>query len=224
MYNIYGDGMRLYTYIKTFAGLTKSELNELRDKNLITVNGKIEKLTYIVRDNDVIIANGKEIKKISYEYYLYYKPIGVLSVIKDSTDSYINKINKDIRLVPAGRLDKESEGLMLLTNDGEYINNICTNTNIEKEYIVTLKYKITDSFLKEIERPIIIKGKVTNPIKARKIDDYKVTMILTDGKYHQIRRIISTNGNKVINLKRIRIGNFYLNDMIPGEIKKIKRL
>lgn len=224
MYNIYGDGMRLYTYIKTFAGLTKSELNELHDKNLITVNGKIEKLTYIIRDNDVIIANGKEITKIGYEYYLYYKPIGVLSVIKDSTDSYINKINKDNRLVPAGRLDKASEGLMLLTNDGEYINDICTNTNIEKEYIVTLKYKITDSFLKDIEKPIIIKGKVTNTIKARKIDDYKVTMILTDGKYHQIRRVISTNGNVVINLKRIRIGNYTLDDMIPGEIKKIKRL
>lgn len=216
--------MRLYTYIKTFAGLTKSELNELHNKKLITVNGKIEKLTYIIRDNDVIIANGKEIKKISYEYYLYYKPIGVLSVIKNSTDSYIKKINKDNRLVPAGRLDKASEGLMLLTNDGEYINDICTNTNIEKEYIVTLKYKITDSFLKDIEKPIIIKGKVTNPIKARKIDDYKVTMILTDGKYHQIRRIISANGNVVINLKRIRIGNYTLDDMIPGEIKKIKRL
>ena len=216
--------MRLYTYIKTFAGLTKSELNELHHKNLITVNGKIEKLTYQVKHNDLILVDGKEIKKISYEYYLYYKPIGVLSVIKDSTDSYIKKINKDNRLVPAGRLDKESEGLMLLTNDGEYINDICTNTNIKKEYIVTLKYKITDSFLKDIEKPIIIKGKVTNPIKARKIDDYKVTMILTDGKYHQIRRVISTNGNVVINLKRIRIGNYTLDDMIPGEIKKIKRL
>lgn len=216
--------MRLYTYIKTFAGLTKSELNEIYNKNLITVNGKNEKLTYLVKNGDVIIANDKEIKMIDYEYYLYYKPMGVLSVINNSTDSYINKINKDIKLVPAGRLDKESEGLMLLTNDGEYINDICANNSIEKEYIVTLKDKITDSFLRNVENPIIIKGKTTNPIKARKIDDYNVTMILTDGKYHQIRRVISTNGNKVINLKRIRIGDFYLDDMIPGEIRKIKRL
>lgn len=216
--------MRLYTYIKTFAGLTKSELNEIYNKNLITVNGKNEKLTYLVKNGDVIIANDKEIKMIDYEYYLYYKPMGVLSVINNSTDSYINKIDKDIKLVPAGRLDKESEGLMLLTNDGEYINDICANNSIEKEYIVTLKDKITDSFLRNVENPIIIKGKTTNPIKARKIDDYNVTMILTDGKYHQIRRVISTNGNKVINLKRIRIGDFYLDDMIPGEIRKIKRL
>ena len=216
--------MRLYAYIKTFAGLTKSELYKIYNKDLITVNGKTEKLTYLVKDDDVIIINGKEIKRISYEYYLYYKPIDILSVIKDSNDSYINKINKDIRIVPAGRLDKASEGLMLLTNDGEYINNISANNSIEKEYIVTLKDKITDSFLRNIENPIVIKGKTTNPIKARKIDDYNVTMILTDGKYHQIRRVISTNGNKVVNLKRIRIGDFYLEDMLPGEIRKIKRL
>ena len=152
-----------------------------------------------------------------------YKPKGVISDIKDKDNSYINFINSKYKLMPCGRLDKESEGLMILTNDGMFINDILNNDK-EKEYIVEVENKITDDFIKNIEKPIIIKGKTTLPIKAKIIDDYHIDMILKDGRYHQIRRAVQSNNNRVVNLKRIRIGSYTISDLQIGEIREIKKI
>ena len=215
--------MRLYKYIKVNANKTQSEVKILFENNLVTVNDKLVQFTYLIKENDVVKIGNDIIEMLPKLYYLYYKPKGVISDIKDKDNSYINFINFKYKLMPCGRLDKESEGLMILTNDGMFINDILNNDK-EKEYIVEVENKITDDFIKNIEKPIIIKGKTTLPIKANKIDDYHINMILKDGRYHQIRRAVQSNNNRVVNLKRIRIGSYTISDLQIGEIREIKKI
>lgn len=133
--------MRLYTYLKIYANLTKSEVNKLIEDSKVTVNDKIEPLTCNIAPTDIVKINDKIIKKYDFKYYLYYKPKGILSTIRKSQESYINQINMNNKMMVAGRLDKDSEGLMILTNDGKFINELMIPNNHEKEYIVTLKKK-----------------------------------------------------------------------------------
>ena len=214
--------MRLYKYIKVFAGITQSEVKLLYENGHILVNGKLYPFSYRVKENDIVTLKGSIIKKIPFVYYLYYKPKGILSDISPSSSSYQFHINKDIKLMPAGRLDKDSEGLMILTNDGSFIN-LLAKANIEKEYIVSLEKKVDDIFLKNVVKPIVIKSKLTKEMKVEKLDDYNIKLILFDGRYHQIRRSVKASSNKVINLKRIRIDSYLLSDMKPNELREIKK-
>ncbi len=214
--------MRLYKYIKVFAHLTEHEVKELYEENHILVNNKIMPFSYKVKDDDIITLKWEVINKVPFEYYLYYKPKGVLSDISTNEASYQFHINKDIKLMPAGRLDKDSEGLMILTNDGAFINTL-SKSNIEKEYLVSLEKKVDEVFLAQVVKPIYIKSKLTKEMKVYKLDDYNIRLILFDGRYHQIRRAVKESSNKVINLKRIRIGKFLLSDMKENELRKIKK-
>lgn len=215
--------LRLYTYLKINAGLVKSNVLKLDKEKKITVNDLIIPLTSNIKDDDVVKIHNKIITKTEFKYYLYYKPKGVLSVISNNKDSYINHINLDIKLSLSGRLDKESEGLMILTNDGNFINELMKPNHHEKEYIIKLEKKITDDFINNIKKSYVIRGRITTPFKIRIIDDYNLNITLYEGIYHQIRTIIKLNNNKVINLKRIRIGSYLLGDLKENEIKEFKR-
>ena len=214
--------MRLYKYIKVFAGITQSEVKSLYEDKQILVNDKLYPFSYNIKENDIVKLNGKIIKRIPFVYYLYYKPKGILSDISSDLNSYQFHIDKDIKLMPAGRLDKDSEGLMILTNDGAFINSL-SKSNIEKEYIVKLEKKVDDAFLKNVIKPILIKSKLTKEMKVEKLDDYTIKLILTDGRYHQIRRSVKASNNKVTSLKRIRIGSYLISDMKQGELREIKK-
>lgn len=214
--------MRLYSYMKMYKNLTKSELNKLFNENRIKVNNKLVNISYIIKDNDIVTLDDVEVKSIEFKYYLYYKPKGILSTISNKDNSYINQIDKSYKLSMAGRLDKDSYGLSILTNDGKFINDILTNPNKEKEYIVKVQKEITNEFFNLIQLPHVIRGKKTNPIKAKQIDKYTLSLILTDGKFHQIRTIIKLEGNYVVDLKRIRIDKYMLDDLKPNELKEFK--
>ncbi len=214
--------MRLYKYVKVFANMTQHEVSEAFDDKRIKVNGEIQNFTYIVKDEDIISLDDKVISTIPFKYFLYYKPRGVLSDLKDSMDAYHKHIGFDYKLMPVGRLDKDSEGLMILSNDGAFIHKM-NSDDIEKEYIVKLKDVVTDKLLEEASKSFIIKGKSTKEMKIEKIDDYTIKMILFDGRYHQIRRAIIFAGNTVINLKRVRVGEYLLDNMKVNEIREIKK-
>ena len=109
--------MRLLNFVKIYYGITKEKLMILYKENRILVNDKLEKLTYKLNDNDIVKIDGKIITKFPFSYYLYNKPKGILSMISDKKESYINQINVKNKLMVAGRLDKDSHGLMILTND-----------------------------------------------------------------------------------------------------------
>lgn len=215
--------MRLYKYVKTYGNYTEKETRKLYQENRIKVNNQVVGYSWIINDNDIVTIDNNILEKQVFIYYLYYKPIGVRCDIVDSTNSYINNININIKVMPAGRLDKNSEGLVILTNDGKFINSLNNpSNNVTKEYIVSLQNKVTNEFLNNITKPIIIKRKTTKPMIVEKIDDFTISLTLQDGRYHQIRRAVVLNKNRVTNLKRIRIGEYALNDLKPNELKEIK--
>ena len=213
--------MRLHSYLKAFRGFTKSEVMNYYKKGLITVNDVPQKLSYKIQKGDLIKIGNEIIIEKPFVYYLYYKPKGVLSTIRNCDYSYINAISLKDKVSPAGRLDKNSEGLMLLSNDGNFLHDYSKPNSHKKIYIVTLGNKITDSFIMNISKSYELDGRITTPFKTEIIDDYNVNLELNEGLYHQIRRIVKLSGNNVINLKRISIGKYELGDMKPGEIRKI---
>lgn len=213
--------MRLYKYLKAFANLTQVEVVKLYEENRIKVNNEIVSFSHELKENDVVTLDNNVVSKLPFRYYLYYKPVGIISDLNGKDSSYSNHINIPYKLMPAGRLDKNSEGLMILSNDGKFINDISLNK--EKEYIVSLEKEVTDDFLLNVCKSIEIKGKETLPMVVKKIDNYTINMTLKDGKYHQIRKAVSLQNNKVINLKRIRISSYSLNNMMPGDIIEIKK-
>lgn len=215
--------MRLYNLLKNSLGLTRLELTEYMNKHKVTVNNIIVPLSTIINPNDIISIDGNKIEMIQFHYYLYYKPRGILSTISNKDTSYINQINIPFKVTPAGRLDKESEGLMVLSNDGNFLNKITGDKNEhEKEYIVKVSKSITIDFLNDMGKSYLMDGKMTKPAKVKKIDDYTFSIILFEGLYHQIRRLVQICNNNVVELKRIRISDYYLNDMKPGDIIEFK--
>ena len=214
--------MRLLNYVKIYFGATRKQLMDLDKDNKILVNGKKEKLTYKLNDSDIVTIDGKIIKSFPFSYYLYYKPRGILSIISDKLESYINNIDIKEKLMVAGRLDKDSEGLMILTNDPNIIDQISgANSSIEKEYLVSLINPINDDFIKNMNGKFTIRNRILKPIKLEIIDNYSFKIILNEGIYHQIRKMVILSGNRVDKLIRIRIGNYSLDNLNPNELKKI---
>ena len=161
--------------------------------------------------------------------YALNKPVGYISSLSDEQGQGISCFIPDgMRLFPVGRLDKESEGLMLLTNDGELMNNLLNAAGgHEKEYYVTVDRKLTDSFLKTLETGVMITTRATGekvmtaPCTTRKISDNTFSIILRQGLNRQIRRMCGALGYGVIKLKRMRIKNICLGDLNEGCIRKL---
>ena len=148
--------MRLYKYIKVNANKTQSEVKILFENNLVTVNDKLVQFTYLIKENDVVKIGNDIIEMLPKLYYLYYKPKGVISDIKDKNNSYINFINSKYKLMPCGRLDKESEGLMILTNDGMFINDILNND--KEKYTLQIFLLSISLFIKKAGIKVSITG------------------------------------------------------------------
>lgn len=218
--------MRLYSYLKDFGNYTKSEVYLLFNESKVTVNNEKKTPSYIVKNNDKVCVNGILIKPIDKVYYIYNKPIGLLCT-NDLTksNSLIKHLNIDYKIHTVGRLDKDSHGLIILTNDGPFTNLVLSKeTHIEKEYEVIIKDKVTALFLNKMQESIIIKGSATLEAKVKKIDEYKISVTLFEGKYHQVRLLVKNAGSSVVDLKRIRIGNLYLNDLKEDTLLEIKDL
>ncbi len=205
--------------LKERGNYTKSEIKSLILNNKVLVNNTIQSLSYIIKPNDVITVNGKILEKVPMVYYLYHKPVGVICTNKkEIPDSIVNKLSFEHRVFCVGRLDKDTSGLIILTNDGSFSNNLMSPiSNIEKEYVVTVKHIITNEFINNMQKPILLRGKETLPAIVKKIDDYTFNIIIKEGKYHQIRRLVIYNKNTVITLKRIRIGKYQLLDLKENE-------
>ena len=149
---------RLSSFIKNNVGLTRSKLDQLFDNDLITVNDHKVNLSYIIKETDIVKVNGVIIENKPFVYYLYNKPVGVISTNDTSIkESYLNFINLDTRVFCVGRLDKLSCGLMLLTNDGKLADSLLNpETHVEKEYIITTYNEITDNFIEKMKGEIYL--------------------------------------------------------------------
>ena len=213
--------MRINKYLALHLETSRRNADQLIKSKKITVNNKLAVIGQDVMTTDVIKYENKILSSmIVYKYYKFYKPIGYICSTKAQGKSKtIYDILHDNSLKYSGRLDKESEGLMLLSNDGDWLNNIShPSKGYKKQYIVTVTKPINlDSF----KKVIIDDNEKLGLDKLIKVNKFEYKVSLNTGKNREIRRIFARNSIDIKNLKRISIGNFILGDMKIGQISKI---
>lgn len=211
-------GVSLNKYISQTGICSRREADRLIDEGKVTLNGEVARKGNRVIEGDVVKINGRPLKSADKTVYIaYHKPKGITSTtdLKDKTN-IIQAINYPKRIFPIGRLDKDSEGLIFLTNDGDIVNKILrASNNHEKEYLVTVDKPLTPVFLEKMSKGVPILGVVTNPCSIRQESKFVFRIILTQGLNRQIRRMCEFFDYQVIKLKRIRIMNVTLENLPP---------
>ena len=215
--------MRINKFIALNLPTSRRKADTLIGSGQVIVNGQVPEVGYIVKSKDEVYVNGKKIldNKI-HEYYRFYKPKGyVCSHNKQGNSPTIFQLIEKDYLKFGGRLDKDSEGLMLLSTDGEWLDKIFHAKNkIEKIYKVTLVQKINHN--KKIRTKINHEGQMLRINKIKILNTYSYLVTLTSGKNHEIRRIFRFNGLKIRELRRVKIGKYNLNNMSKGQMYKIE--
>lgn len=209
----------LNKYISDTGFCSRREADRYIEECRVTINGKDADKGNRVKPGDIVKIDGEPLKKKSAPVYIMLnKPKGVTCTTdqKDKTN-IIDYINYKTRIFPVGRLDKLSEGLIFLTNDGDIVNMILrAGNNHEKEYIVTTDQKINHEFVAAMRNGVKIPGATTKPCFVKQEGDNRFRIILTQGLNRQIRRMCEALDHKVTSLKRIRIMNFTLKGIEPG--------
>ena len=228
--------VRINKFLSEIGYCSRREADKLVDSKKISVNGKVITMGTKITSTDKIEIDGIEIEKKRGEkvYIAFNKPKGIVCTTntKVEKNNIIDYINYPKRIFPIGRLDKLSEGLILLTNDGDILNKILrSRNNHDKEYIVTLNKSIKDDFINKMSKGLPILGRKTKKCFVKKIDNNKFKIILTEGLNRQIRRMCEYLNYRVVKLKRVRIMNINLDldigkhRLIKGsELKKLNKL
>ena len=224
------EEIRLNKYLSEAGVCSRRKADEWIAAGRVLVNGELAQMGMHVTDADAVVVAGQVVKRQqTFKMVAFYKPKGYACTAYRGDESGIFQ-NFDLEegLKYVGRLDKDSEGLLLLTNDGDLCNAIAKARNMhEKEYIVTVNRSITDEFLKGMASGVRIHDAnkdewvVTRPCKIHKRNDKTFSIILTQGLNRQIRRMCEQFGYKVTKLRRIRVMNIMLGDMKPGEIREV---
>lgn len=213
---------RLNKAISETGYCSRREADRLIEQGEVEVNDKIAGLGLQVSENDKICIEGKQItNNVKHIYIAFNKPVGITSTTDTSIKSnIIDFINFPGRIFPIGRLDKPSEGLIFMTNDGDIVNKILrSKNNHEKEYVVTVNKKITSEFIEKMGNGVPILDTTTKKCPVNKIDDFTFNIVLTQGLNRQIRRMCDYLGYEVKTLKRIRIMNIKLGNLKPGKYR-----
>ncbi|RXM57598.1 pseudouridine synthase [Clostridium tetani] len=222
--------MRLNNFISSTGICSRREADELIKQKKVKVNGQIAPLGYIVNSEDKVEVNGKILKtKKNNIYIALNKPVGITCTTeRHIKGNIIDFINHTERIFPIGRLDKDSEGLILLTNDGSIVNEILREeNNHEKDYIVTVNKPITPAFINgmskgvKIYNPVKKEYTITNKCKVVKINPSTFKITLSQGLNRQIRRMCARLGYKVIKLQRIKIVNITLKGLSVGKWRNL---
>lgn len=216
--------MRLPKYISLTGGYSRRQVEKLIEEKKITINGRVAEIGSKIKKEDVIYVEGKCLTpKSSNIYIAFNKPIGVECTAEKKENNIIDFINYPQRIFPIGRLDKDSEGLILLTNDGDIVNKILKNeNNNEKEYLVTLDKPITNRFmLTQMANGIEISGIITKQCLVSKVSENTIRIILTQGLNRQIRRMCESLGFEVTHLQRVRIMNITLENLEKGKWREL---
>ncbi len=220
---------RINKFLSEVGYCSRREADKLIDAGRVTINGIVPEMGTKIAPDDVVAVDGVEIKntKTSFVYLAFNKPIGIVCTTDTSVekDNIIDFINYPKRIFPIGRLDKPSEGLILLTDDGDIVNKILrASNNHEKEYIVTVDKPISQTFIQRMAGGIYLEDleKRTKKCKVEKLSTYKFKIILTQGLNRQIRRMCDYLNYEVQTLKRVRIMNIKL-DMPIGEYRELSK-
>ncbi len=202
----------------------------------VDVNGEtVTGFNYTVDlETDHIILDGKpvDIKQQQFIYLMLNKPKGVLSTVRDESGrpavtDLLPEEYRRLRLYPVGRLDRDSSGLVLLTNDGELTHRLThPRFEHEKEYLVKVKGALKAAEISRLERGIKLEDGKTSPAAVKKIEsgDYNYSITIHEGKKHQVRRMFEVLGHPVIELKRVRMGNLKLGNLKEGKVREVGRV
>lgn len=221
------EQIRLNKYLADHGVCSRREADRLIEQCRVTVNGMIAVAGCKVSDTDEVAVNGKRIGgKPKTVVLAYYKPVGVTCTERDRHAEKIitDMIRYPVRVTYAGRLDKDSEGLLLLTNDGQLIDAMMRGANRhEKEYIVKVDKEITEDFLKAMESGVYLKEleQTTRPCQADMVGKFTFRIILTQGLNRQIRRMCDALGYEVKKLKRVRVMNITLDKIPYGKYREL---
>ena len=211
--------MRLNKHISESGICSRRQADAWIAAGRVTVNGAKAELGTQVKAGDVVLVDGQPIPARKRAIYLALnKPRGITSTTeRDVAGNIVDFVGHPERIFPVGRLDKDSEGLILLTNDGDIVNEILrVEHGHEKEYRVTVEPDVTDSFLSMMARGVRIGGEKTRPAKVARLSGNEFRIVLTEGRNRQIRRMCSALGWRVKKLVRLRIMHIRLGDLAPG--------
>jgi len=229
-------GTRINKFLSEAGFCSRRAADKLIDTGRVTINGKVPEMGTKVEDGDEVRVDGKVVRNGEEElvYLAFHKPVGVVCTTdtKREKDNIIDYIGYPSRIFPIGRLDKPSEGLIFLTNDGDIVNKILrAKNNHEKEYVVRVNKPIRGNFIRDMRNGVPILETVTNPCFVEQTGDREFRIILTQGLNRQIRRMCEYLGYEVKKLKRIRIMNMHLDmpegtwrDFRPEELQEMKRM
>ncbi len=222
------SGKRLNKYISESGFCSRREADKLIEQQRVTINDKVPELGTKVLPDDVVKVDGKIIgsmpeNKSDRVYIAYNKPVGITCTTERHVKgNIIDAIKHPERIFPIGRIDKPSEGLILLTSDGDIVNKILRAENAhDKEYIVTVDKPISERFLTRMARGIPILGTVTEPCKVSMVSKYVFKIILTQGLNRQIRRMCEYLDYEVTKLERTRIMNIDLKGLALGQWRNL---
>ena len=220
--------MRLDKYLVECGIGSRKEVKKIIDGKLVSVNDKIisSSKENVDEEKDVVKYRDEIIKYKKFRYYILNKKSGYITAVDDPRDKTVMDllpewvIKKD--LAPVGRLDKDTEGLLLLTNDGQLNHRLLSpKSHVDKTYYAELEKNISEDDLEKLRNGVDIGGYITMPARAEKIEDKKIHLTIKEGKFHQVKKMLEAVENKVVYLKRISFGNLKLNDMELGEVREV---
>ena len=219
--------VRINKYFSEIGYCSRREADKYIEQKRVTINGVVAEMGSKVSATDEVRLNGKLLKgkETKPVYLAFNKPRGIVCTTdtKREKNNIIDFINYPERIFPIGRLDKDSQGLILLTNDGDIVNKILrARNNHEKLYVVTTEYPITKTFIQKMSNGVPILDTVTKPCFVEQIDKFRFRIILTQGLNRQIRRMCEFLGNNVRKLERLRIMNIKL-DIPVGKWRHLSK-
>ena len=219
---------RINKYLSEVGYCSRRKADRLIKYGKVTINGKVPEMGTKVEDGDQVEVEGQRLEKSTKQkniYLAFNKPIGIVCTTDSGVepDNIIDFINYPIRIFPIGRLDKSSEGLIFLTNDGDIVNKILrARNNHEKEYIVSVNRQINKHFIQSMSNGVEILDTITRNCFVKQLGPKKFKIILTQGLNRQIRRMCESLGYRVQSLKRVRIMNIKL-DIPTGKYREFTK-
>ena len=224
--------MRVNKYISEAGLCSRREADELLVAGRVTINDEVVGMGAKALDGDVVRVDGEivvartmapESSKNRGVYIALYKPVGITCTTDQTVDgNIVDFVDHPQRIFPIGRLDKDSEGLILLTSNGDIVNEILrSENNHEKEYLVAVNKPVTDEFLSGMARGVRIRGQMTKPCRTRRIAKFGFSIVLTQGLNRQIRLMAAEFGYRVTQLRRVRIVNIRLGKLKVGQWRNL---
>ncbi|MFE0500433.1 pseudouridine synthase [Lysobacter soli] len=222
--------MRLNKHISDTGSCSRREADGLIAEGRVTVNGLRARVGAEVGEGDEVLVDGQPLKartvaknKRQHVYIALNKPVGVTCTTESTVKgNIVDFVGHERRIFPIGRLDKDSEGLILLTSNGDIVNEILRAENkLEKEYLVAVNHAVTDEFLRGMARGVPVHGETTLPCKTGRLNRFGFRIVLVQGLNRQIRLMAAHFGFRVKQLMRVRIGNVKLGHLKPGQWRNL---